>query len=344
MLGVLLGLVLGLGVAMVLERMDASIRGVANAEAASQLPVIAEIPYVRIRKSNRYAILSLTMPKSLFAEAYRGLRTSISLMTMAHSTGANALGDDEVRVIPPEPKVILIASPGPSEGKSTTAANLATSYAGMGSTVVVIDLDFRRQKLHRFFQTTAGPYLENVGTREEPQLDFDSLVQATNTPGVRFVPSAPRNTVPEQALLLAREAIARARDMADVVILDAPPLLLTNDAKDLIPYCDALVLLTREGKTHRRALERATQLLRRFDAPVVGLALIGARSSSTGGYGYGYGYGGGYGYGYGYGAKKPPRKRLTRPTTYDDSPAGEGAGAAAEPEEKRSRLRVWHRR
>jgi Mrp family chromosome partitioning ATPase len=324
---------------MVLERMDASIRGVANAEAASQLPVIAEIPHVRIRKSNRYAILSLTMPKSLFAEAYRGLRTSISLMSMAHSTGANAHGDDDVQVIPPEPKVILIASPGPSEGKSTSAANLAVSYAGMGSTVVVIDLDFRRQKLHRFFQTTAGPYLENVGTREAPAIDFDALVQATNTPGVRFVPSAPRNTVPEQALLLAREAIAKAREVADVVILDAPPLLLTNDAKDLIPYADALVLLTREGKTHRKALERATQLLRRFDAPVVGLTLIGGRSSNTG-YGYGYGYGGAYGYGYGYGASKPPKKRLTRPTTYQDTPDG----AAPEPEEKRSRLRVWHRR
>jgi Mrp family chromosome partitioning ATPase len=336
LLGLLLGVVLGLGVAFGLERLDSTIRGIANAENASQLPVIADIPFMRMRKSNRYQILSLTMPKSLFAEAYRGLRTSISLMSMAHATGLQASkgeSDDQISVST-EPKVILVASPGPSEGKSTTAANLATTYAGMGSTVIVIDLDFRRQKLHRFFGASPGPYMENTGTLENPQLDFAGLIQPTNVPGVRFFPSAPRNTVPEHALLLARTAIAQAREIADVVILDAPPLLLTNDAKDLIPYADALVLLAREGKTHKKALERVSQLLRRFDAPVVGLALIGAHPSST--YGY-YGYHGYYGYGYGYNQKKPPRTRMTRATTYEDGPPEDDTAAKA------GRLRVWRR-
>jgi Mrp family chromosome partitioning ATPase len=335
LLGLLIGLVLGLGIAMALERLDSSIRGIASAEKTSQLPVIADIPYVRIRKSSRYHILSLTMPKSLFAEAYRGLRTSISLMSMAHTTALRITkdGSDEPIPVSVEPKVILIASPGPSEGKSTTAANLATTYSGMGSSVIVIDLDFRRQKLHRFFHTTAGPHLENIGTLDDPRIDFAGLIQPTSVPGVRFLPSAPRNTVPEHALLLARAAIAHAREVADVVILDAPPLLLTNDAKDLIPYADALVLLAREGKTHRKALERACELLRRFDAPVVGLALIGAHTTSS--YGY-YGY---YGYGYGYGQKKPPRSRVTRPTAYDDEVVLDPTAEA-----KPSRLRVWPRR
>jgi receptor protein-tyrosine kinase len=341
LLGGALGLVLGLGLAMVLERLDASVRGVAIAETAAGLPVIAEIPHVRIRKGTRYEILSLTMPKSLFAEAYRGLRTSISLMSMAHATGAHvarqgSTGDDEL-VIAPEPQVILVASPGPSEGKSTTSANLATTYAGMGSSVVVIDLDFRRQKLHRFFQACPTPHLENTGTRERPTIDFDGLIQPTNVPGVRFLGSAPRNTVPEHALLLARAAIARAREVADIVILDAPPLLLTNDAKDLIPYADALVLLARDGRTHRRGLERTSQLLRRLDAPVVGLGLIESRSSGSYGY-YRYGYG--YGYGSGSPQRRPPRARLTRDTKSDID-----LTAAEEPHDtKRARLRVWPRR
>jgi Mrp family chromosome partitioning ATPase len=337
LLGAGLGLVLGLGVAMVRERLDASIRGVLNAEAAAQLPVIADIPHVRITKRNRYEILSLTMPKSLFAEAYRGLRTSISLMSMAHATGAHAARDSDTAddlVITPEPKVILVASPGPSEGKSTTSANLAVTYAGMGATVLVIDLDFRRQKLHRFFRTTPGPHLANTGTMEDPDVDLGALIQPTNVPGVRFVGSAPRNSMPEHALLLARAAIARARETADIVILDAPPLLLTNDAKDLIPYADALVLLAREGRTHRKGLERASQLLRRLDAPVVGLGLIGSRSSGS--YGY-YRYG--YGYGYGYPQRKPPRTRVTRPSVEQDTLLIDDAP----PDTKRARLRVWRR-
>jgi Mrp family chromosome partitioning ATPase/capsular polysaccharide biosynthesis protein len=339
LLGAVLGLVLGLGLAMILERLDASVRGVAGAEAAAGLPVIAEIPHVRIRKGTRYDIFSLTMPKSLFAEAYRGMRTSISLMTMAQATGAqvasaHAVGGEDI-VVAPEPQVILVASPGPSEGKSTTSANLATTYAGMGSNVVVIDLDFRRQKLHRFFHTTPTPHLTNTGTRENPDIDFDGLIQPTSVPGVRFLASAPRHTVPEEALLLARAAIAKARVVADVVILDAPPLLLTNDAKDLIPFADALVLLARDGRTHRKALERASQLLRRLDAPVLGLGLIESRSG--GDYGY-YRYGYGYNYGYGYTQNKRPKTRLTRETKFDE------ATMADEQETKRRGLRVWPRR
>jgi succinoglycan biosynthesis transport protein ExoP len=305
LLGGGLGVLLGLALILMLERADRSIRNVTGAESASQLPVIAEIPYVKMRKRHRFDILSLTVPKSLFAEAYRGLRTSISLMAMAHWSGASAAGgstrgslalDPTSAPLPGEPKVILVTSPGPNEGKSTTAANLATSYAGMGSSVIVIDLDFRRQKLFRFFGADVGPHLENVGTLDAPEIDVDRLVQPTNTPGVRFLASAPRDVVPEQALLTARAAIASARDRADVVILDAPPLLLTNDTYDLMPYTDALVLLAREGKTHRTALVRATQLLRRLEAPVIGLVLVAARSSTTG-----YGYGNHYGYGYGYG-------------------------------------------
>jgi Mrp family chromosome partitioning ATPase len=206
----------------------------------------------------------------------------------------------------------------------------------MGSTVVVIDLDFRRQKLHRFFQVSPTPHLENTGTRTTPDIDFANLVQPTNVPGVRFVGSAPRNSVPEHALLLARAAIARAREVADVVILDAPPLLLTNDAKDLIPYADAIVLLTRDGKTHHKGLERAAQLLRRLDAPVVGLGLIESRTVGSYGY-YRYGYGYGYGGGYGYPSRKPPKTRITR------VPGSDGTLLEEPADGRKSRLRVWRR-
>jgi hypothetical protein len=131
LLGGGLGLVLGLGVAMVLERLDASIRGVVAAEAAAQLPVIAEIPHVRIRKGSRYEILSLTMPKSLFAEAYRGLRTSISLMSMAHATGAHAAGgsDDELVVARGSPRPPRTSPPRTRAWDRRSSSSTSTSVA-----------------------------------------------------------------------------------------------------------------------------------------------------------------------------------------------------------------------
>jgi Mrp family chromosome partitioning ATPase len=348
-----LGLLLGLGLALILERLDSHVRNAPTAEKLSQLPVIAEIPHVRVRKHNRAEILSMVAPKSQYAEAYRGLRTSISLMSMAHASGTLAVhpnGDDSL-VVTTEPQVILVTSPGANEGKTTTSANLATTYAGMGASVIVVDLDFRRQKLFRMLGAQPGPHLTNEGELGgELRVDLSSVIQPSNVPGVRFVPSAPRDAMPEHALRLARAAISAARKSADVVILDGPPLLLTNDVRELVPYVDAVVLLAREGRTQRRALGRASQLLRRIDAPVVGLAFIGSHGSRRE-----YGYGDDYGYGYGYGYRQPRQPRKARkgakaaaaPPTIEDTvisledPPDLDLGSD---ERRAGRLRAWPRR
>ncbi len=306
-----LGLILGLGLALLLERFDAHVRTASAAEKVAQLPVIAEVPHVRMRKHNRDEILTLVAPKSQYAEAYRGLRTSVSLMSMARAAAAPASTNghgDELHIVATEPQVILITSPGPNEGKTTTSANIATTFAGMGASVILIDLDFRRQKLFRMVGAQPGPHLTNTGELGgELRVDLASVIQPTSIPGVRFVPSAPRDAMPEHALRLARAAIEAARKSADIVILDGPPLLLTNDVRELITSVDAVVLLAREGRTQRRGLARASQLLHRIDAPVVGLAFIGSHGNRRE-----YGYGENYGYGYGYRAPRKPRKD-TRP-------------------------------
>jgi Mrp family chromosome partitioning ATPase len=291
-LGVLLGLAIGGGIAILLERKSETVLGLHSVEGTTSLPVITEVPFVRLPPRRRRDVLSFVMPESRVAEAYRGLRTSISLMWMANSSPAN----DVTTSSPDVPSVLMIASPGPSEGKSTTVANLAACYAEIGKNVIAIDLDTRRQKLHKLLGAEPEPHLENIGTPTNPQVDLDTVTQDTMIPRVKLISSSSRDTSPGDMLIAARAAVTEARERADVVILDTPPLLYTNAAYELIGLTDAFVLLVRDAKTKRTAAERASQMLRRLDAPVLGVAMIAAMSGRRG-YPYNYGYGYGYGYG-----------------------------------------------
>jgi Mrp family chromosome partitioning ATPase len=296
-LGFVVGLLLGALLAFVFGKLDSSLYGVKSAEGAARLPVLAEIPHISTSRRRRFEVLTQLSPLSGVADAYRGLRTSISLMWLANESETGRT----------EPRMLVITSPGPNEGKSTTSANLAAAYAEMGKAVIVVDLDFRRQRLHKFLGAHAEPHLANVGTLSAPAVDLEAITQSTSIPGVRFIASAPPDATPAEAAVAGRAAILAAAEHADIVIIDTPPLLLTNDTFDLLDIADAVLLLARDARTKGTALTRASQQLRRLDAPVLGIALIGAVSSRPGyGYGYGYGYRYGYsygGYGYGYGTR-----------------------------------------
>ena len=293
----LIGIALGLGIALLLNRHSEAVYGVPSIEAATMLPVISEVPYVNAIGRRRYDVLAQVVPASRVAESYRGLRTSISLMWVANSSRE---GDgDEISISADQPEVLMLASPGPSEGKSTSTANLAACYAETGKRVIIVDLDQRRQKLHRFVGADPEPHMGGSENDAQQPVDIDSLLQETTIPNVQFVSSAARDVAPAEATAEARRVIGALRGRADVILVDTPPLLLTNAAYDLLNEADAMVLMVRDGYTKRTAAARATQMLRRLDAPVLGVCVVGAVSTRRGyGYGYGYGYGG-YGYGYG---------------------------------------------
>jgi Mrp family chromosome partitioning ATPase len=293
----LIGIALGLGIALLLNRHSEAVYGVPSIEAATMLPVICEVPYINAIGRRRYDVLAQVVPASRVAESYRGLRTSISLMWVANSSREGE--GDQISIAADQPEVLMLASPGPSEGKSTSTANLAACYAETGKRVVIVDLDQRRQKLHRFVGAEPDPHMGSGDADEAEVVDIDSLLQETTIPNVQFVSSAPRDLAPAEATAEARRVIAALRGRADVILVDTPPLLLTNAAYDLLNEADAMVLMVRDGYTKRTAAARATQMLRRLDAPVLGVCVVGAVSTRRGyGYGYGYGYGG-YGYGYG---------------------------------------------
>ena len=250
-LGGLLGALLAIGIILILDRLDPRLRTKDDVEAAIDLPVIAEIPPLSRRQQRETEVLAFSAPRSRSAEAYRVLRSAIDY---ADSTDAGRRGA----------QVVLVTSPGPSEGKTTTVANLAVVLAEADKDVLVVNCDFRRPRLTDY-----------LGGEDRAQ-----HVNLTSVPGVHLITHVlPEDSQPTPADVLAaqRRVIERARDRFDVVLLDTAPLLTTNDATDVLESADQVVMVFGAGRTTREAADRAVELLERRGASILGAVLIGAR-------------------------------------------------------------------
>jgi len=260
MLGGLFGLLVGLAAALVVERLDSRIHTKEDAELAFELPVLCEVPPLTRSQRSETEVLSFSHPMSRTAEAYRALRSSLVFLrqTLATTDGSGSGGPGSGAT-----QVILVTSAGPAEGKTTTVANLAALFAEAEYSVLVINCDFRRPRLHRF-----------LGGSDEAR----KVVQS-DVPGVRLVNnvlSAP-NPNPAEVAAAQRQVVETARGMFDIVLLDTAPLLSTNDASELIGSCDVVVLVAQAGKTTKPAAARATEVLQRMEATVAGVALVSTR-------------------------------------------------------------------
>ena len=189
-----------------------------------------------------------------------------------------------------------MTSPGPAEGKSISVVNLAAAFAETGMSVIVVDSDFRRPTQCRYLDRPKSPNLADLDIACTPE-DLEAVLQDTDVPGVRLAASAPTKSDPGHAIAVAKSAVQAAQELADIVIVDSPPLLLANDASDLALGVDATILLARSGWTRRSGVVASADLLRRLEASVIGIVIVGAEHGVRAGY---YGYYGYYGYGYGY--------------------------------------------
>jgi polysaccharide biosynthesis transport protein len=288
-IGLLLGLACGIGLAFVLESMDTSIRNMEELSAISTLPALGTIPlqlssngYVRKRlktmsaeteKSESPALVTYTRPKSEAAEAYRALRTSILLS----SFGA-------------PPKVILVTSALPQEGKTTISANSALVLAQRGSRVLLIDADLRRPGMDKLFGFRSRGGLSTLISGVDKIEDV--VVPFTQVPNLWILPAGPIPPQPVELLgsTVMKEYITRWRGEFDHIIIDTPPCLSVTDAVVLSPEADRVILVTRAGKTTKPALRRACELLLHVNARVMGTVLNALDLRLGGGYYY-YTYG-----------------------------------------------------
>ena len=287
----ILGLISGIVLVLALDRFDSRIRGRQDAEKHFGYPVLAEIPFVSRRKRGQLALAVKNRPRSPTADAFRILSMVLSARGRPES-GGEGNGNGHAKPHPDHagparedsPRVVLVTSPGPADGKTTLVANLAASLAERGKRVIVMSCDLRRPRIHRLLGVGNSSGLADR-LAEPPGYGpvLYGLVKRTNVDGVGIVTSGPPPTRPGELLAspgIAR-ALAEARERADVVLIDSAPVLTTSDATALVGQVDAVLVVARAGRTTAEVAERASGVLRRLGAPVSGIALNAAREMAS---------------------------------------------------------------
>jgi capsular exopolysaccharide synthesis family protein len=265
LLALVFGVVLGGGVAVLLEKLDTSIRHAGDVERWLQLPSLALIPSIGSANRSARSHWRAALPRRhengkarASAEAYRVLRTNLMFGQ------------------PAAPRSLVVTSAAPSEGKTVTAANLGITFARGGARVLLIDCDLQRPALHRGFGLRSNPGLAQVLGRVVRPAD---VIRRTETEGLFVLPAGSRElSSPE---LLPSERVVELLDTLvrqfDIVILDAPPALSAADASILAALAEGVLVVVRSGHTTRIEAQRAIHQLEIVGARVLGVVLNDVR-------------------------------------------------------------------
>ena len=324
-LAILVGLVGGIGLALLREYLDNTVKTPDDVETLTDLPSLAVVPtfadsegartrsrFFNIASSNgheeRIELVAQHLPKSQMSEAFRALRTAL-LLSQADRP----------------PQVILVTSALPREGKTTAAANLAVTLAQLGDKTVLMDADLRKPGVGRVLNLSTAKYaglssyLAGVST-----LDVVTVLHPV-IPNLAAIPTGPLPPNPADLLSSRKlvEAIAELREKYKFVVIDTPPIMAATDAVILSVQADGVVLVVRSGETPKEAFTRTRELLVSVKAHMLGVVL-NAVSSRAPDYYYSYRY---YPYSYGYGPQETmetkhqgsPAHALVSPDDQDDS-------------------------
>lgn len=270
MFALVLGLASGVGLAFMLEALDSSVRTTEQAQMISGLASLGMIPLGSkstressnpkrlVIASSKEAVELVTQvrPQSQMAESYRALRTSLLLSSL----GA-------------PPKVILITSALPQEGKTTTSINTAVVLAQKGVNVLLIDADLRRPSIHKTLGMGPHSGLSNVLTGSTT-VD-QAVVRSPILPNLFVLPAGtpPPNPAELLASVNLRDLLQQLREQYDHIVIDTPPSLSVTDAVVLSPRADAVILVIRSGQTSKQALRRSRDILFQVNAKLVGVLL-----------------------------------------------------------------------
>jgi capsular exopolysaccharide synthesis family protein len=286
--GGFLGLLVGISLVLLLDRFDTRLRRRETVEAATGLAVLSEIPPLDRKEQHETHVLAAAEPRSSTAEAYRVVRTA---MVFARSDFTKST---KSTLSPKRGEVVMVTSPNPSEGKTTSVANLAAVFAEGGQSVLVIDCDFRRPRIHRYLAEgfdLDGEHDDDPLSMTITAANGKLKAMPTDIEGVRLVTGmgeAFPGANPIEIVQFQREVIEFARQHFDIVMLDTAPFLTTNDASELLEETDVVFLVVRSGKTPYAAANRASEFLRRLDAPVLGVILTASADATAAQYYYHY--------------------------------------------------------
>lgn len=281
-----IGLILAVGLALLVDYADATVKDWKDLEDRLGHKVLGVVPVIGVRPGRHMTpeerrdrdLYIHKNPSSNVAEASRSLRTNLLFMSTAKKL-----------------ETLLITSASPSEGKSMMAAHVATSVAASGSKVLLVEADMRRPRLAGSFKlrTDVGLSSALVGTE-----GIAKYVQSSEVPGLDVLACGPVPPNPAELLHTMRfaEILAEMKRNYDTIIFDSPPILPVADGLVLAQQVDGVLVVVRAGQTSRHALRHALRSLSTVEAPILGMVLNYQTHKKGGGYGYGYGYGYQYGY------------------------------------------------
>jgi len=324
-LAFLVGLVGGIGLALLREYLDNTVKTPDDVETLARLPSLAVLPafgdgasskkragFLTGASSNghdkRIELVAQHLPKSQVAEGFRALRTALLLSQPDRP-----------------PQVILVTSALPREGKTTVAANLAVTLAQLGDKTVLIDADLRKPGIDRLLKLGSGKYaglssyLAGVSSLDLITVPYPGI------PNLAAIPTGPLPPNPADLLSSHRltDAIAELRAKYKFIVMDSPPIMAATDAVILSVQADGVLLVVRSSETPKEAFTRTCDLLTGVKSHLLGVVLNAVDVSATG-YSYSYRY---YIYSYGYGpqealdplSEESPARAAVHSSDLDDS-------------------------
>lgn len=268
--GLGLGLLLGIGIAVVRDLLDNTVKDREILEDITGVGLVGSIPLDKERRKE--PAISFESDNSSIAEAFRKLRTNLQFLAVDNP-----------------PRVIAITSSTPSEGKSTTAINIALALAEAEHTVLLVDGDMRRPVVHKYLDLvgTVGfsTVLSGQATLEEAQ-------QKTRFTGLTVLAAGaiPPNPSELLASFTAKKLLGEMRSQFDYVIVDSSPLLAVTDAAILATNVDGTLVMTRFGQTKREQVGHAVGILKDVGASILGVVLTMTPTRGGGSYSYNYSY------------------------------------------------------
>lgn len=313
-LGAVIGLMLGMAGAFMVEQMDTSIGTIEDVENYIGLPVLGVIPYLRTKEDEKKNIIQRLWPKELKGED-RILRMRKQLLI--HYSGSSPISEaykilrtklqNEVFKEGMKQKIILSSSSGPEEGKSMTISNLALVMAQAGLRTILVDADMRRSTIHKIYglkkrepglcdvlRGTAklGEAIRTFTDLLMGEIGYDEALKLPGIDNLNILPSGSLPQIPAELLMSPQmpALLEELKNKFDLVLVDTPPVLAVADASILAKFADAIILIYRVGMVSRSILARTKQQITEAGGQVKGIVLNNISPEMEMRYGYYYHY------------------------------------------------------
>jgi len=282
-LALFLGLILGVGMAFLVDYLDDSLKTREDFERNYGTGIIGEIARATPAGEEEREVVYFTQPDSPAAEGYRNLRTNVQFLNM----------DGGI-------KLLMVTSSSPEEGKTSVAVNLGAALSEMDMKVLVVEADLRRPVIGKFLVRQSEKGLTDVimGTAR-----LEDVIVETDSDNLHVLMSGPRPPNPAELVSsqTMKELLSILRGDFDYVLVDAPPVLAVSDAIAMAPMMDGVLVVASHNIATRAGARYTMEMLGRVETRVLGVVINNVEMTGRYGYGYRYGYYSPYQYSYGEG-------------------------------------------